>query len=679
MADNEIHLYGTVGASFWDEDYFTAKQVRDQLAAMTGDLTVRINSGGGIATEGQAIYTMLKDYPGRVTVVVDGVAASAASLIAMAGDTIRMRLGAWMLVHDPAQWLIDGRGTEADHLKVAEILSVVGDAYAEIYADRSGMTRALAREIMRAETVMDGEKAIELGFADEREEAESQAAASFDYRIYSNAPSNLRAASNRPGGVPGREAVLAMVAGVPGKQRKEPSMAEKSTPAAEAKPAATPVAEQPAAVAAAAASSDVLMTAAQASRLHTIADRAGIPSAEVTKLIDGGSSFDAVLDQITAKWQASPAAGDDLPRAGRETAKITRDERETLRAGMTSALVAQLGRKDPDHEAGRQYMQSSILDMAVACTGYRGPTRTAADRLDAITMAFHTTSDFPAIFESALNKRLLDRYADAPVVYPQISRRRDFTDFRPHPMTRAGDFPLLREVNEAGEIQFGTFGESKETAVLKAYAIALAVTRQMMINDDLGAIEDVIRDAGMAVARTEEAVFFAMMLSGANADGPTLASTTRQVFNITDGSKAGTAAAITTAAVGLGRAAIRKHKSVDNSDLGLAPAILLTGPDKELEADQLTVAITANETVKVNPFSGRLTPISTPKITGNAWYLLPSPDVQSLFVHGFLQGDQGPRVRMEEPFGTQGIRYSIERDFGVAAVDYRGGYKNAGA
>jgi ATP-dependent protease ClpP protease subunit len=106
---HEINLSGSVGASWWGEECFTAQSVREQLANLSGPVTVKLNSGGGLATEGAAIYNALVDYPGEVTVEVVAVAASAASLIAMAGDRIVMRLGAWMLIHDPAQPWTEGR------------------------------------------------------------------------------------------------------------------------------------------------------------------------------------------------------------------------------------------------------------------------------------------------------------------------------------------------------------------------------------------------------------------------------------------------------------------------------------------------------------------------------------------------------------------------------------------
>lgn len=689
---NELTLYGTVGASWWDEDYFTAKQVREKLAGMSGDLLVRINSGGGIATEGQAIYTALKDYPGKVTVQVDGVAASAASLIAMAGEEIVMRLGAWMLIHDPATPWTMGRGTEEDHRKEADLLAVISNAYADIYADRSGLSREEARRIMKDETVIDGTMAVDLGFATRVETEEpAEPAARFDYRMYAHAPQELREASKTLGPAPGQTAVMAMIAGrARPLQRKEAVMANKQT-AAGATLAATKTDEEIAAEAAAAkqalaeaedegkeaaTAKAVAAANARAKRITDAVAMAGLPIAFASELIGGTASLEACLDQINVKWKEQ---GDmDIPMQGRPTARILRDERETMRTGMGQAIAAQLGRKDPESDQARPYMDLSLVEMAAEAIGHKGRVRTAQDKLDVFMSAMHTTSDFPAVFENALNKRLIAGYQLATPVYSQISMRADFTDFRPHPMVNTGSMPLLQPLNEKGEIKYGTIGDKKETVALVALAIAIGITRQMIVNDDLGAIDRMLTTQGAAVARTEEANFFAMMLTASGA-GPTLTETTRAVFNTTDATLAASGAAITVASLGAGRAAIQKHKGINGEDLALTPSILLVGPDKLTEAQQLVETIQPNQPSSVNPFSGRLTVISTPKITGNAWYLLPDPGVQALFMHGFLQGDEGPRLRMDEPFGMQGVRYSVERDFGVGAIDWRGGWRNPGA
>jgi ATP-dependent protease ClpP protease subunit len=676
---NEIHLYGTVGDSFWNEDYFTASMVRDQIRGMTGPLTVHLNSGGGVATEGQAIYTMLKDYPGEVEVVVDGVAASAASLIAMAGDKITMRLGSWMLIHDPAVLMGYGRGTADDHRELAGFLDKLGDAYAEVYAARTGMTAESAREIMRAETVYLGAQAVAAGFATDFEgNTQAAAAAAFDYRIYAHAPESARGVETR-GERPGMVAVMAMIAGQP-RQAGEPPMANTQETAAgttaarddEDNAEAIKATEPGDAVAPVAK-----ISTAQANRMHIIAAHLKIPAAAVARIIDSGVDHETALDQISALHKET---GDvDIPMHGRPTARILRDDREVRNVGMTEALFAQLSRTAPETDRARPFMDMRLADMAAICGDYKGPMRSARDLESAFMAGSHSTSDFPAIFSNALNKQLENRYRDAAPTYRNIARRVSFNDFRPHPQIRTGDFPMLQGIAEGGEIKFGTFSEKQESVAVQSYAVGVRLTRQMLINDDLSAIAQVIADQGRMVARKEDALFYAMMLSGANANGPTLLETTRQVFNATDGTLAGTPAAITVASLGLGRAALRKRKSLDGADLDVSAAVLLVGPDKELEAQQVVAPIQAQQAGNVNPFSGTLQVVTTAKLTGNSWYLFANPADVPNFVYGFLSGYEAPRMRMDEPFGYQGTALTIEHDFGVGAVDFRGGYRNAGA
>ncbi|QND42405.1 Clp protease ClpP [Rhizobium leguminosarum bv. viciae] len=103
IVDGELMLYGPVGfTDFWDESGFTSSQVIEALVALSGDIVVRLNSGGGIAMEGSAIHNALKRHDGRVIVKIDAIAASAASLIAMAGDEIEMPLGTLLMIHEPS-------------------------------------------------------------------------------------------------------------------------------------------------------------------------------------------------------------------------------------------------------------------------------------------------------------------------------------------------------------------------------------------------------------------------------------------------------------------------------------------------------------------------------------------------------------------------------------------------
>lgn len=687
MMENEIHLYGSVGGGFWDEDFFTPTGVREMLADRAGPLTVRINSGGGIATDGQAIYTMLVDYPGEVHVVIDGIAASAASLIAMAGDSVTMREGSLLMIHDPAQPFTEGRGTEDDHMRVVEGLRVMSGVYAGVYAKAAGMSPDAAREIMRAETYFDAAGALEAGFATATdEETQAQAFARFDYRIYANAPQKLREASGDFATVRSRQAVTAMMAGQSAPQTKESTMQDEEEMTAEvseeteAETTAEAVAEEgetEASAASAQAEEEGTATAdsaapATAQQIRDLCAASGRSEAEALDMIVANLSLPQAVARINAKRaEENPVTAQ---AGGALRTRITRDERTTRRTGMMQAVVAQIMLADPVSSQARPFMDMSLAEMAAACIDHRGPLRTAGQRLQVFMDASHSTSDFPGIFENALNKVLLERYQVAEPTYRRISRRRNFTDFRVHPMVRAGDFPKLQPIGENGEIKYGTMGEARETAILSSYGVAVKISRQMMINDELGAIDQLLSDYGQSVADFEEETFYAFFQTANLSDG-------NPVFRTQRGNLAGSGTAISVDSVAAGRAAIRKQTTVDGKKMNMSPAILLVGPDKETEAEQLVAAIQPQEAGKVNPFSGRLEVVTTAQITGNPWYLMASADRPggACFVHGYLEGAEAPRVRTEEAFGQQGMAMSLEHDFGLGAIDYRGGYKNPGA
>ncbi|MBN9047452.1 MAG: Clp protease ClpP [Rhizobiales bacterium] len=195
LQDGELVLYGFVGDNFWDEG-FTAQDVLSALAEVgrDTDITVRINSAGGYAYEGIAIYNALSGHRGKVSVVVDAFAGSAASLIAMAGSERIMRAGSLMMIHDPASVTY---GNADDHESTRAMLDKLGDLMADIYAEASGEDAATVRDDMRAEIWLTGEEAVERGFATATEKAKAVAFSAFDYSVYANAPDRLKRMAQR--------------------------------------------------------------------------------------------------------------------------------------------------------------------------------------------------------------------------------------------------------------------------------------------------------------------------------------------------------------------------------------------------------------------------------------------------------------------------------------------------
>lgn len=163
--DNVITMFEVIGEDWWTGGGVTAKKVAAQLRAI-GDrpIEVQINSPGGDMFEGLAIYNVLREHPQPITVKVMGMAASAASIIAMAGDTVEIGAASFLMIHKC--WVV-AQGNEDDMREVAEYLVPFDRAMAEVYAARSGRTVAECTAWMKAETYMSGAEAIERGFADD--------------------------------------------------------------------------------------------------------------------------------------------------------------------------------------------------------------------------------------------------------------------------------------------------------------------------------------------------------------------------------------------------------------------------------------------------------------------------------------------------------------------------------
>ena len=159
-----LRLEGPIDSDDIWGDEVTPRAFREELNAGDGNITVWINSPGGSVFAASEIYTMLCDYKGKVTVKIDELAASAASVVAMAGDSVLMSPVAMRMIHDPMTMAM---GNAQDMEKVIETLNTVKEAILNAYVRKTGLSRAKVGKLMSDETWMDARKAVELGFADE--------------------------------------------------------------------------------------------------------------------------------------------------------------------------------------------------------------------------------------------------------------------------------------------------------------------------------------------------------------------------------------------------------------------------------------------------------------------------------------------------------------------------------
>lgn len=161
--DNVVTMFEVIGEDWWTGGGVTAKKVASQLRAIAGPVEVQINSPGGDMFEGIAIYNVLREHPHDVTVKVMGMAASAASIIAMAGDTVEIGAASFLMIHNC--WVL-AMGNRHDMRETAEFLEPFDAAMVDVYSARSGQKAEDIAKWMDAETFMSGSQAIERGFAD---------------------------------------------------------------------------------------------------------------------------------------------------------------------------------------------------------------------------------------------------------------------------------------------------------------------------------------------------------------------------------------------------------------------------------------------------------------------------------------------------------------------------------
>lgn len=642
IVNDALQLYGNVGLDLEWREGFTASDVAVSLAEHgDGDIIVRMNSGGGIAAEGMAIYSLLKSHPGKINVVVDGVAASAASLIAMAGDTVRMRDGAMLMIHDPSTITM---GNAAAHEKNAAFLHKLADNYAGVYARAAHMKPAAARQIMQAETWYTAQDAVKAGFASEVLADVSVAKAEFDYRIYMHAPADL----------PLRPAL-----------QTSPTMITKGS---EMTTRTEDVQDKP-----------------WAARFMRSAEVSGLPLAELNTIVEASASIDVARDALLARMAEGNA---NLPGPGGISLGMgaTFDNPEFLGAAISEAIYCRMSGKAPDPKGPAQvWMGRTLIDMGIATMQVRGERpnwqrgRHGVAGQVLMSGGGHSRDDFPNLLQGSGQRYLLEAYQASASPLKQLARRRSADDFRTLNVIRLGEAPALAPVDEGGELSYGSRKENKESYNVKTFGKLFALTREALINDDLSAFADGARTWGMAAALCEAdglaAIYLANSGNGANlSDGNPIYTTAR-------GNKiSGGSSALSLTSVDLGRQALRTVKGLDGKTiLNLVPKYLVVGAALENTALQICAQTTPAKTEDVNTVGGILTPIVEPRFAGNSWRLFADPQQLPALEIAYLNGLEGPVTEQRAGWTSLGVEFRCIFDFGCAPIEWRPTFYSAGS
>jgi hypothetical protein len=416
--------------------------------------------------------------------------------------------------------------------------------------------------------------------------------------------------------------------------------------------------------------------AAVNAEIRTVARVAGLDQAFVDTFIDRGASADDA--RRAAFNELAKRGGGDL-RTERTRVELgeSHDDPAARAAWMGEALYARI---DPAHrisEPARRYAHATCAEMARELLVLRGIAVTGLSPAAIVTRALHTTSDFGLILGDTVGRTLRAAYQAAPSGIRRMGRQTTAKDFRAVNKIMLGEAPMLEKLDEHGEIKAGTMAEARESYKVETFARKIGVTRQVIVNDDLGAFADLARRMGQAAAETEAKVLTDLLEANAG-NGPKMEDG-KQLFHADHGNKANPGAAPSIDSLSGARLALRSQKGLSGLPIRVTPKYLLVPPALETPAEQLLTAIAAAKTADVNPFAGSLTLVVEPRLaSASRWYVAADPAEIDGLEFAYLAGGEGPQVESKSGWDVDGVEIRVILDYGAGFVDHRGWYANPG-
>lgn len=665
----EIYIYGYIGNSIWDE--VNPKSLIDDLKAIEGlkKIEVHINSGGGSVYGGNAIYNALKMHDAEVDVYIEGLAASMASVIAMAGDNVYIADNSMIMIHDPWTWA-DGNAEELR--KIADQLDKAKKTLVKSYVKKTGLPDEDIENMMSQETYLDADEAIEMGFADHKTESIDIAACitGLDLSWCKNLPKHLIEIKSESTGQHNEESTMddEKIQGSVDDTGKNKETLELKIDASEVK----------AEIEAAANDAAQAALKAEAKRRCDIS--------EVFKPFNGDFSEleRSCMDDMNIS--ASDAQSKLLDAISKKPAEslgfrsITVDDsRGKVRAGLVESILCKAGVvKDNTQNEFRSY---SLMDVARACLDRCHVNTRGMNKMDIVAAAFtHSTSDFPNVLADILNKGMLKGWDEAPETFDLWTSRGILTDFREAKRVGINTFPNLDALPEGAEYKYGTVGDRGETIQLATYGKMVSITRQAIINDDLNAFTKIPMMMGRAARRTiGNLVYNILNNNPVMADGTAIFDALHKNL--------GTSGVITTASLDEMRSLMATQTDAVSSGnavaLGITPKYMLVpealrGKAIATVESETEIAASQNNSKRPNYARNIASVISDARLAPNAYYLTADPALYDTIEVAYLDGVDTPYLEQQMGWNVDGTAFKVRIDAGVKALDHRTMTKNAG-
>ncbi|HGN0223004.1 TPA: ClpP-like prohead protease/major capsid protein fusion protein [Proteus mirabilis] len=628
----DIYIYDEIGG--WG---ISARRFTEDLISLgnLSHINLHIHSPGGEVFDGIAIYNQLKNHSATITVYIDGLAASMASVIAMVGDTVIMPKNAMMMIHKP--WGVSW-GDANDMREYADLLDKLENVLIPAYVAKTGKTTEEITAMLEQETWLDGDECVEHGFADKVIEPVKAMASLTSKRIeeFSSMPSAIK---NQ----------------ITPKNTTKPTQQPQPNSSPEPQPSATYADEQ--------------------IRLNGIKDLFAMFGGRhnelmITCLADANCSVEKAREQLlnTIAQQQNPEP------SNKDNAHIYAGNGNIVGDSVRASVMARAGYQD--YEKDNAYNSMTLRELARASLTERGVGVATYNPMQMIGMAFtHSTSDFGNILLDVANKAILLGWEENDETFGKWTKKGQLSDFKTAHRVGLGAFPSLRKVREGAEYKYVTLNDKGETIALATYGELFSISRQAIINDDMNMLTDVPKKLGEAAKATIGDLVYAVLIDNEKmSDKKALFSTDHK--NILTGG-------MDVETISAGRTAMRQQKEGERT-LNIRPAFMLVPTTLETQATQVVKSgsvkgADVNSNI-INPIRDLVEIIAEPRLDDASekdWYMVSRQGSDTIEV-AYLNGIDVPYIDQLEGFTSDGVTTKVRIDAGVAPVDYRGLLKVTG-
>lgn len=371
----------------------------------------------------------------------------------------------------------------------------------------------------------------------------------------------------------------------------------------------------------------------------------------------------------------------DQLRARNKGVSVTMGEAESdkFRAAAQDAVLMAAGIPVADAAPGAQELRGySMIEMArESLRRESGSTVNFGDNMELARAAINSTSTFPAIMSNLANKSVMVGFNEAETTYQIWAGKGSNRDFKEAARVALSEAGTLELVPEGGQFKQDSFGEASARTKVATYGKLFSLTRQAIINDDLGLFSKIATKYGSAAKRLVNKMVYAQLTGNVKMQDNVA------LFDSKHGNVAATGEALSVKAIAKAITAMRRQKGIQGeATLNITPKYLVVPPELEMTAYQIvnsTAAVDGVNSGVANPYKGRFIVVADAELTDpDAWYLVADATQHDTIEVTYLNGVETPRLETRQGFDVDGIEYKVAFDCGVSALDFRGVYKNAG-